>query len=88
MYFSGPLRVLNVTGNVTSTLEILKWCCYIMVDSSKTATQNGFCSNKLFLHKNILFRIWQKHYYILYHREVLKLDHFKTHFLSYACIVL
>jgi hypothetical protein len=27
------------------------WCCYITVDSAMAASQNGFCSYKLSIHK-------------------------------------
>jgi hypothetical protein len=70
------------------------WCCYIMVDSAMAASQNGFCSYKLSIHKktnviqimtiNIIFFI----YLIFYHREIVKLDHFMTLFLNNAKTVL
>jgi hypothetical protein len=58
------------------------------------ASQNGFCSYKLSIHKktnviqimtiNIIFFI----YLIFYHREIVKLDHFMTLFLNNAKTVL
>jgi hypothetical protein len=58
-----------------------KRCCYITVDSAMAASQNGFCSYKLSIHKktkimqimtkNITFFINS----IFYHREIVRLDH-------------
>ncbi len=37
--------------------NLLKWCCYITVDSAMAASQNGFCSYNLFIRKPILCRL-------------------------------
>ncbi len=37
-----------------TTLSILQWRCYIMVDSERVASQNGFCSYKLSIHKKTI----------------------------------
>jgi hypothetical protein len=67
---------------------------YITVDSPMAASQNGFCSYKLSIHKKINIRqIMTKYitifnYLIFYHREIVKLDHFFILSLSYANSVL
>ncbi len=54
------------------------------------ASQNGFCSYKLFFHtKTNIMQIMTKNitifmYLIFYHREIVKLDHFMALFLSYV----
>ncbi len=54
------------------------------------ASQNGFCSYKLSIHKKAnIMQIMTKNikiviYFIFYHREIVKLDHFMTLSLSYA----
>jgi hypothetical protein len=58
------------------------------------ASQNGFCSYKLSIHKKTnIMQIMTKNfkffiYLIFYHREIVKLDHFRTVSLSYANTVL
>ncbi len=58
------------------------------------ASQNGFSSYKLSIHKKInIMQIMTKNikffiYLFFYHREVVKLDHFMTLSLSYANTVL
>ncbi len=69
-----------------------QWCCYITVDSAMAASQNGFCSYSIHKKTNIM-QIMSKNvtifiYLIYYHREMVKLDHFMTLFLSYANTVL
>ncbi len=69
-------------------------CCYIAVDSAMAASQNGFCSYKLSIHKKTnIMQIMTKNitilfYLIFYHREIVKLDHFMKLSLSYANMVL
>jgi hypothetical protein len=64
------------------------------VDSAMAASQNGFCSFKLSIHKKTnIMQIMTKNikifiYLIFYHREIVKLDHFMTLSLSYASTVL
>jgi hypothetical protein len=52
------------------------------VDSAKVASQNGFCSYKLSIHKKT--NIMQVIDVIFCYREIVKLDHFMTLSLSYA----
>jgi hypothetical protein len=58
------------------------------VDSAMDASQNGFCSCKLSIHKKInIMQIMTKHiticiYPIFYHREIVKQDHFYDIFLE------
>ncbi len=65
------------------------WCCYITVDSAMAASQNGFCSYNLSIHrKTNIMQIMTKNitifnYLFFYHREIVKLDHFMTLSLSY-----
>jgi hypothetical protein len=60
------------------------------VDSAMAASQNGFCSYKLSIHKKInIMQIMTKNltifiYSIFYHREIVKRDLFMTLSLSYA----
>ncbi len=65
---------------------------YIMVDSAMAASQNGFCSYKLSIHKKTNIMQIMAHYnfiyLIFYHREIVKLDHFMTLSLSSAITVL
>jgi hypothetical protein len=64
------------------------------VDSAMAASQNGFCSDKLSIHRKAnIMQIMAKNItsfinLIFYHREILKLDHFMTLSLSYANTVL
>ncbi len=64
------------------------------VDSSMAASQNGFCSFKLSIHKKTnIMQIVTKNIalfinLIFYHREIVKLDHFMTLSLSYSNTVL
>ncbi len=57
------------------------------------ASQNGFCSYKLSIHKksNIMKIMTTKikifNYLIFYDREIVRLDHFMTLSLSYASTV-
>ncbi len=41
-------------------------CCYITVDSAMAASQNGFCSYKLSIHKNQYYADNDKKYYNFY----------------------
>ncbi len=58
------------------------------------ASQNGFCSDKLSIHKKTnIIQIMTKNikvviFFIFYHREIVKLDHFMTLSLSNANTVL
>jgi hypothetical protein len=60
------------------------------VDYAMAASQNGFCSYKLSIHKKTnIMQIMTKKYYnflklIVYHTEIVKIDHFMAHSLSYA----
>jgi len=78
-----------MAGNKSTKLcwsELLKictlWCCYITVDSAMAASQNGFCSYKLSIHKKtIIMQILTKNIanficLIFYHRKIVKIDHF------------
>ncbi len=73
---------------------LLYWCCYITVDSAMAASQNGFCPDKLSIHKKTdIMQIMTKNIKIFinllfYNREIVKLDHFMTLSLSYANTVL
>ncbi len=73
--------------------HVFCWCCYI-TDSAMAASQNGFCSCKLSIHKKTnIMQIMTNHitiynYLIFNHREIVKLDHLMTLFLSYANTVL
>jgi hypothetical protein len=63
------------------------------VESAVAASQNGFCSYKLSIHKKTKKADYDKKYknfiyLIFYHREIVKLDHFTTLSLSYANTVL
>jgi hypothetical protein len=64
------------------------------VDSAMSASQKGFCSYKLSIHKKTnIMQIMTKNitifiYLIFYHREIVKQDHFLTLSLSYANTVL
>jgi hypothetical protein len=63
------------------------------VDSAMAASQNGFCSYKLSIHmKTNIMQIMTKNIkifsYLIFHREVVKLDHFLTLSLSYVNTVL
>jgi hypothetical protein len=55
-------------------------CCYITLDSAMAASQNGFCSYKLSIHKKTnIIQISTKNikifiYLIFYHREIVKLQ--------------
>jgi hypothetical protein len=68
--------------------------CYITVDSAMAASQNGYCSYKLSIHKKTnIMQIMTKNItffitLILYHREIVKLDDFMTLSLSYENTVL
>ncbi len=79
---------------MTATIYVSVGCSYITVDSAMTASQNGFNSYKLSIHKNtIIKQIRTKNiiifiYVIFYNREIVKLDHFMTLSLSYANTVL
>jgi hypothetical protein len=61
------------------------------VDSAMSASQNGFCSCKLFIHKKTNnMQIMTKKitifiYLIFYHREIVKLDQFMTLSLTPFC---
>jgi hypothetical protein len=71
-------------------------CCYITVDSAMVASQNGFWSYKLSIHKKTnIMQIMTKNIKkfnnsIFYHREIeiVKLDHFMTLSLKDANTVL
>ncbi len=57
------------------------------------ASQNGFCSDKLSIHKKtnimqIMTKNYNFYFLIFYHREIVKLDHFMTLSLSNANTVL
>jgi hypothetical protein len=60
------------------------------VDSAMAASQNGFCSYKLSIHKKTnKMQIMTKNiticiYLIFYHRDIVKTDRFMTLSLSYA----
>jgi hypothetical protein len=60
------------------------------VDSAMAASQNGFCSYKLSIHKKTnIMQIMTKNIKlfissIFYHREIVKLDHFMALSLSYV----
>jgi hypothetical protein len=66
--------------------NLLKWCCYITVDSAMAASQNGFCSYNLsFNKKTNILQILTKNitifiYLIFYHREIVKLYIILLHF--------
>jgi hypothetical protein len=68
-------------------------CCYI-TDSAMAASQNGFFSCKLSIHKKTnIMQIMTKHiticnYLIFNHREIVILYHLMTLFLIYANTVL
>jgi hypothetical protein len=68
--------------------------CYITVGSAMAASQNGFCSYKLSIHKNtnimqIMTKILQFFIYLIfYHKEIVNLDHFMALSLSYENTVL
>jgi hypothetical protein len=70
------------------------WVLLQTVDSAMVASQNGFCSYKLSMHKKTnIMQIMTKNitmftYLILYHREIVKLDHFMALSLSYANTIL
>ncbi len=70
--------------NIPHVRNSLIWkdlrCCYVTVESAMAASQNGFCSSKLSIQKNInIMQIMRKILHFLwiyfYHREVVKLDH-------------
>jgi hypothetical protein len=64
------------------------------VDSAMAASQNGFCSYKLSVHKKTnIMQIMAKNIkifinLIFYHRGIVKLYHFMTLSLSYATTVM
>jgi hypothetical protein len=78
----------------TLQCTVLLRCCYITVATAIAASQNGFCSYKLSIHKKInIMQIMTKNitvfiYLIFCHTEIVKLDHFMTLSLSYANTVL
>ncbi len=71
---------LQISEQTTMLLQ----CCYKTVDSAMAASQNGFCSYRLSIHsKNNIMQIMTKNirifiYFIFYHKEIVKLDHFMT----------
>ncbi len=78
-----PLR--SEGGSTAKKLDIFQWCCYITVDSALGASQNGFCSYKISIHKKTnIMQIMTKNikfffiYLAFYRREILKIDHFMT----------
>jgi hypothetical protein len=85
---------LNNRDGEYSSQRCIGRCFYITVDSAMAASQNGFCSYKLSIHKktNIMHIITKNMkiftYLIFYHREIMNLDHFMTLSLSYANTVL
>jgi hypothetical protein len=48
MYIQGSVLLVLI---YTPYFNLLKWCCYITVDSAMAASQNGFCSYNLSFHK-------------------------------------
>ncbi len=68
-------------------VEMFVGCCYTTVDSAMAASQNGFCSYKLSIHKktNIMQTMTKNITIFIYNlRVVVKLDHFVTLSLSYT----
>jgi hypothetical protein len=70
-----------------SACSKVKWCCYITVDSAMAASQNGFCSYRLSIHKKTnIMQIMTKNItffinLIFYHKEIVKLQttNYKIH---------
>ena len=91
-YSNNNLNIsLTIDCQCCGFLTQILWCCYITVDSAMVASQNGFCSYNLSIHKKTnIMQIMTKNitifiYLIFYHREIVKLlDHFMTLSLSYA----
>jgi hypothetical protein len=88
LHSAQEIRVTSICTNQHATIGAAT------ADSAMAASQNGFCSCKLAIHKktNIL-QIMTKNmkifiYLIFYYREIAKLDHFMTLSLSYANTVL
>ncbi len=72
--------------------SLLGWC-YKTVDSATTASRYGFCSDKLSLHRKtnivqIMTETVHFYYFYLLSSEVLKQDHYMTHYLSNTNAVL
>jgi hypothetical protein len=56
--YKGSILTMNTVGKQEWVFKMLNRCCYTTVDSEMAASQNGFCSYKLSIHKKqILCRL-------------------------------
>jgi hypothetical protein len=76
LYIQGSVLLVLIYSQY---FNLLKWWCYLTVDSAMAASQNGICSYNLSFHKKTkIIQIITKNitifiYLIFYHRETVKL---------------
>ncbi len=64
LYIQGSVLLVLIYSQY---FDLLKWCCYITVDSAMAASKNGFCSYNLSFHKKtIIMQIMTKNITIFY----------------------